>query len=311
MSFNVETLRPFITQTLAAADQSSVSAKAVRKAIQAQYPALDVKGHKDVIDALTTEIFTANQPAEESSEDEKPLVSAAPTKPTKPKLPSFHKNSSAAASTSSMPASSPSYPLATTKHEDVGDDDAAYARALQAAYDAPERETRNGGLGGTMPRKKKRAKKQLSDDDLVDSDTSIEDMDDGSFKPAKKKRAKKEKEEGGEKKKARTRSEIISGNKGFNKLFYLSPEMQAVTGYKVLSRGGVTKMMWRYIKRNGLQNPSNKTDIIADEKFSAVIGGLSHINSFTMAKHIGKHLYDYDADEHEELVRGYSDTDPE
>ncbi|GAA5903152.1 hypothetical protein JCM6882_006979 [Rhodosporidiobolus microsporus] len=315
MSFNVETLRPFITQTLASADQSSVSAKAVRKAIQAQYPALDVKAHKEVIDALTTEIFTAKHAPEESSEDEKPLIAAAPKKASKPKLPTAHKKSSASAS-NSFPASSPAFPLAAApkrsdSDDDNSDDDAAYARRLQAAYDAPERETRNGGLGGTMPRRKKRAKRDYSDDEVVDSDSTVEDAADGAYKAPKKIKTKRKKEAGedGKPKKARTAEELKSNNKGFNKLYYLSPEMQAATGYKVLSRAGCTKHIWRRAKRKGLQNPSNKNEIIADDEIRAVLGGLDKIHSFTLAKHISKHLQPYDEEVHGDLVRGYSDTE--
>ncbi|BGP18814.1 hypothetical protein JCM10213_003469 [Rhodosporidiobolus nylandii] len=309
-------LRPAITAILSGQDRASVSAKFVRKQLQAQFPTLDVKAYKNEIDAITMEIYTASQDPEEaaasSSEDEKPLASA-PVK-SKPKLPKINKVKHA--SSSAVPSSSPAFALAdAAKVKD--DSDAEYARQLQAAYDAPSRETRNGGVstsskGGRKSKKAKKASKAYisSDEDGSggggggDSDSSL--VDDA---PKTKKRKKASGASGGDGK-ARTARERIDNNKGFNKLHLVSPQMAAVTGHDILSRPGCTKMIWRYIKRNGLQDPRKKTEILPDEKLKGVVGDINRITSFALSKHISKHLImPYDADEHEDMVRDYSDTD--
>lgn len=44
-----------------------------------------------------------------------------------------------------------------------------------------------------------------------------------------------------------------------------SPELAAVVGSGQIPRGEVVSKMWEYIKKNNLQNPQNKREIIADE----------------------------------------------
>ena len=45
-----------------------------------------------------------------------------------------------------------------------------------------------------------------------------------------------------------------------------------------------------YIKAHGLQNPSNKTEIICDDKLKAVMGGLDMVTMFSMTKYVGAHM---------------------
>ncbi|BGO98144.1 SWIB complex BAF60b domain-containing protein [Rhodotorula toruloides] len=280
--FNVQSLRPDIENILSGADRTSISAKAVRRALQEKYPDLDVKSHKAEIDALTTEVFTGGGEAEEEDEPEPASPAASP----KPKLPSFHKIKRSRSPSNSLiePTSSPAFPLATTtasrpaKIEE--DDDEAYARKLQAEYAAMGggRTTRNGGTTTARRGGKKKSKAQVSDDSGDEDD-------------------------GGKKKKKRKTSHT-----GFNKLHVLSDEMAAVCGRPVASRPGVTKYLWRYIKAHELQDPNKKTDILPDETLKKVLP-FSRINSFTMAKHIGPHLYPFDPEEHAHLVPPASDDE--
>ncbi len=43
-----------------------------------------------------------------------------------------------------------------------------------------------------------------------------------------------------------------------------SAELAAVVGAAQLSRGEVVSKIWEYIKKNNLQNPENKREIVAD-----------------------------------------------
>ena len=69
-----------------------------------------------------------------------------------------------------------------------------------------------------------------------------------------------------------------------------SPTLAAVIGAKPEPRGQIVKKLWVYIKKNGLQDKTNKRNINADEKLKAVFGGKSVVNMFEMTKLVSKHL---------------------
>ena len=69
-----------------------------------------------------------------------------------------------------------------------------------------------------------------------------------------------------------------------------SPELAAVVGSDKLARGQVVSKMWEYIKKNNLQNPANKREIIADAKLKPVFGGKDKVTMFEMNKHLAGHL---------------------
>lgn len=57
-----------------------------------------------------------------------------------------------------------------------------------------------------------------------------------------------------------------------------------------MPRSEVVKKLWVYIKKNNLQNPKNKRNIIADDKLKPVFGGKAEVNMFEMTKLVSKHL---------------------
>jgi upstream activation factor subunit UAF30 len=63
-----------------------------------------------------------------------------------------------------------------------------------------------------------------------------------------------------------------------------------VVGSKPIPRTEVTKRLWAYIKKNGLQDKKNKRMINADASLKAVFGGKSTVNMFEMTKLVSKHL---------------------
>ena len=69
-----------------------------------------------------------------------------------------------------------------------------------------------------------------------------------------------------------------------------SPELAAVVGSGQLSRGDVVSKTWDYIKKNKLQNPQNKREIVADDKLKPVFGGKARVSMFEMNKHLANHL---------------------
>ena len=77
---------------------------------------------------------------------------------------------------------------------------------------------------------------------------------------------------------------------GFNKALKPSPELAAVIGAEPMPRTEVTKRLWAYIKKNGLQDSKNKRMIKADPTLKTVFGGKATVNMFEMTKLVGKHL---------------------
>ena len=66
--------------------------------------------------------------------------------------------------------------------------------------------------------------------------------------------------------------------------------LAAVVGTKAMPRTEVTKKIWAYIKKNGLQDKKNRRMINADDKLKAVFGGKKQVNMFEMTKLVSKHL---------------------
>lgn len=64
----------------------------------------------------------------------------------------------------------------------------------------------------------------------------------------------------------------------------------AVVGTKPAPRGQITKKLWDYIKKNGLQDAKNKRNINADETLKAVFGGKKTVTMFEMTKLVSKHI---------------------
>ena len=68
-----------------------------------------------------------------------------------------------------------------------------------------------------------------------------------------------------------------------------SKELAAVVGSDPLPRAEVVSKVWDYIKKNNLQNPTNKREIRADEKLRPVFGK-DAVSMFEMNKHLAQHL---------------------
>jgi len=79
-------------------------------------------------------------------------------------------------------------------------------------------------------------------------------------------------------------------NAAFMKPMQPSKDLGAVIGDKPMPRTEVTKKLWAYIKKNGLQDSKNKRNINADDKLKAVFGGKKTVSMFEMTKLVSKHL---------------------
>ncbi|MCW5548045.1 MAG: SWIB/MDM2 domain-containing protein [Opitutaceae bacterium] len=67
-------------------------------------------------------------------------------------------------------------------------------------------------------------------------------------------------------------------------------KLAAVVGSTPLPRTELTKKLWAYIKKNGLQDKKVKTQINADDKLKAVFNGKSKVSMFEMTKLVSGHV---------------------
>ena len=79
-------------------------------------------------------------------------------------------------------------------------------------------------------------------------------------------------------------------NAAFMKPMQPSAALGAVIGNSAQPRTEVTKKIWAYIKKHGLQDSKNRRNINADEKLKEVFGGKKQVSMFEMTKLVNKHL---------------------
>ena len=113
-------------------------------------------------------------------------------------------------------------------------------------------------------------------------------------KAAKKGGAKK----GGAKKKTAAKKPAAkkkAGKKRTPNAAFMAPKqpdaaLGAVVGNNPLPRTEITKKLWAYIKKNGLQDAKERRMINADDKLKPVFGGKGKVSMFEMTKLVNKHI---------------------
>ncbi|HEX6635438.1 MAG TPA: SWIB/MDM2 domain-containing protein [Usitatibacter sp.] len=79
-------------------------------------------------------------------------------------------------------------------------------------------------------------------------------------------------------------------NAAFMKPMTPDSTLAAVVGSNPMPRTEVTSKLWGYIKKNGLQDKTNRRMINADDKLREVFGGKKQVSMFEMTKLVAKHL---------------------
>ncbi|KAB8302503.1 hypothetical protein EYC80_005898 [Monilinia laxa] len=148
------------------------------------------------------------------------------------------------------------------------DDDAKLAALLQAQENSRSRSTRGGGTkrSASVKKSKSTPKKKKSSAKVKTTDDS--DMELGSDGEPK---------------------EVVKKG-GFHKQYHLSTALADLVGEPTLSRPQVVKKIWEHIKGHDLQDPSDKRQIICDDKMQLVFKQ-DKVHMFTMNKLLGKQLY--------------------
>jgi chromatin remodeling complex protein RSC6 len=100
-------------------------------------------------------------------------------------------------------------------------------------------------------------------------------------KPARKTTARKSAKKSGKKR---------TPSAAFMKPMQPDAALGAVIGNNAMPRTEITKKLWAYIKRNGLQDSKNRRAINADDKLRPVFGGKSQVSMFDMTKLVSRHM---------------------
>ena len=67
-------------------------------------------------------------------------------------------------------------------------------------------------------------------------------------------------------------------------------KLAAVVGSKPLPRSELTNKLWDYIKKNGLQDKTKRTQINADDALRPVFNGKSQVSMFEVTKLVSGHI---------------------
>ena len=78
-------------------------------------------------------------------------------------------------------------------------------------------------------------------------------------------------------------------NAAFMKPMQPSEQLAAVVGGSAMPRTEITKKLWQYIKRKGLQDPKERRMINADENLRPIFKK-DQVSMFDMTKLVNKHL---------------------
>jgi len=91
-------------------------------------------------------------------------------------------------------------------------------------------------------------------------------------------------------KKAPAKKTARKPNAAFMKPVQPDDALAAVVGNKPIPRTEVTKKLWAYIKKKGLQDAKNKRMINADDSLKPIFGGKKQVSMFEMTKLVSKHV---------------------
>ena len=95
---------------------------------------------------------------------------------------------------------------------------------------------------------------------------------------------------GGRKTRRKSSGKKRTPNAAFMKPMQPSSDLAAVVGSGAMPRTEVTKKLWGYIKRKGLQDSKNRRMINADDNLKPVFGGAKQVSMFEMTRLVNKHL---------------------
>ena len=79
-------------------------------------------------------------------------------------------------------------------------------------------------------------------------------------------------------------------NSAFMQPVNVSADLADIVGTGPMPRTEIIKKIWDYIKKNNLQDPTNKRNINPDDKLAKVFGSKNAVDMFQMTKLVSKHI---------------------
>ncbi len=79
-------------------------------------------------------------------------------------------------------------------------------------------------------------------------------------------------------------------NAAFMKPLQPDDALAQVVGEKPLPRTEITKKLWAYIKKEGLQDKKNRRNINADDALRPIFNGKKQVSMFEMTKLVAQHV---------------------
>jgi upstream activation factor subunit UAF30 len=110
-----------------------------------------------------------------------------------------------------------------------------------------------------------------------------------SRKSSARKSSRKATKKTGRKAKRKSSGKKRTPNAAFMKPMQPSSDLASVVGSSPMPRTEVTKKLWQYIKRKGLQDAKNRRMINADDNLRPIFGR-GQVSMFEMTRLVNKHL---------------------
>ncbi|KAF9129106.1 hypothetical protein BGX30_014071 [Mortierella sp. GBA39] len=314
---NVQQYRQQITELIRQADITTVSARGIRKKVEA-LARTDLAPVKDQFDELVMEIYEQitdenerlvlsggpadqqyNGVEQQNGHIQPDHMPAAVTNPAQSAFSGFSLPPTSYVAPKptpppvkkSAPAKRPVTP--ESSRESDNDSDTSYSSVEGSSKKRPPKKesSKKSSSSSSAAKKKKEADKKKKEADKKKKETSKKRSSSSKHKDndddePKKKRTKPLNEDGTEKLNGFTRPYAISDT-----LFQIIGTYGETgpSGRIEMPRHQVVKFLWVYIKERNLQDEKDKRDIICDDKLKALFG-LDKINCFAMNKYIGAHL---------------------
>ena len=79
-------------------------------------------------------------------------------------------------------------------------------------------------------------------------------------------------------------------NAAFMKPLQPDDALAKVVGEKPIPRTEITKRLWVYIKKEGLQDKKNRRNINADDALRPIFNGKKQVSMFEMTKLVAQHV---------------------
>ncbi|KAK7937236.1 Upstream activation factor subunit spp27 [Apiospora aurea] len=263
----------YIDEILHSVDLETVTRKKIRAELEDKLGGKDLSSQKAAIKNLIEARFdalTSSEPVDVKEEEEPAATASASPQPTPKRQANGYGDEDEDGDANGGEIEVSTQPpkkkqRKAEKSEDTEDSDAKLAAILQAQENQMSGRATRGGGSKAKPIKKKPRKKS-SNKVRREDDSDVDGSEESTNKPRK---------AGG----------------GFQKPFNLSAPLAEVCGGEArLPRPQVVKKLWEHIKANELQDPSDKRQILCDEKMYAIFKQ-AKVDMFQMNKLVGNHLY--------------------